>query len=297
MLRLLLLIGVLLVGAAWFISAPRPLPEATFAGLLGNATRGETVFWASGCASCHMAEGATGDAQLVLAGGKKFPSPFGTFVAPNISADKAQGIGAWTVADLGNALMRGVGREGEHLYPALPYASYVHMTRQDVADLHAFLQTLPADATPNQPHDLGFPFNIRRSLGFWKLLFLNDDWVIAGDLTAPEQRGRMIVEAMAHCGECHTPRNLLGGMQRSAWLAGAPNPSGKGTIPNITPGALQWSEAEIVEYLTTGFTPEYDSAGGLMAEVVENMARLPESDRSAVAAYLKRVPAIAAVTE
>jgi mono/diheme cytochrome c family protein len=297
MLRLLLLIGVLLAGAAWFISAPRPLPEATFAGLLGNATRGETVFWASGCASCHMAEGATGDAQLVLAGGKKFPSPFGTFIAPNISADKAQGIGAWTVADLGNALMRGVGREGEHLYPALPYASYVHMTRQDVADLHAFLQTLPADATPNQPHDLGFPFNIRRSLGFWKLLFLNDDWVIAGDLTAPEQRGRMIVEAMAHCGECHTPRNLLGGMQRSAWLAGAPNPSGKGTIPNITPGALQWSEAEIVEYLTTGFTPEYDSAGGLMAEVVENMARLPESDRSAVAAYLKRVPAIAAVTE
>jgi mono/diheme cytochrome c family protein len=292
MLRLLLLIGVLLAGAAWFLSAPRPLPEASFAGLLGNATRGQTVFWAAGCASCHMAEGATGDAQLVLAGGKKFPSDFGTFIAPNISQDKAQGIGAWTVADLGNALMRGVGRGGEHLYPALPYASYTHMARQDVADLYAFLQTLPADATPSAPHDLGFPFNIRRSLGFWKLLFLKDDWVLAGDLTAPEQRGRMIVEGLAHCGECHTPRNLLGGMQRGAWLSGAPNPSGKGTIPNITPGGLEWSEDEIVEYLTTGFTPDFDSAGGLMAEVVENMARLPDSDRAAVAAYLKRVPAV-----
>ena len=295
MLRLLLLIGVLLAGAAWFISAPRPLPEATFAGLLGNTTRGEAVFWAAGCASCHMADKATGDAQLVLSGGKKFPSPFGTFTAPNISADKDQGIGAWTVADLGNALMRGVGRDGEHLYPALPYAAYTRMARQDVADLHAFLQTLPADATPSQPHDLGFPFNIRRSLGFWKLLFLKEDWILAGDLPAPENRGRVIVEAMAHCGECHTPRNLLGGLQTSAWLGGAPNPSGKGTIPNITPGALEWTEGEIVEYLTTGFTPDFDSAGGLMAEVVENMARLPESDRAAVAAYLKRVPAVAQV--
>jgi mono/diheme cytochrome c family protein len=293
MLRLLLLIGVLLAAAAWFVSAPRPLPDATFAGLLGNAARGETVFWASGCASCHMADGATGAATLVLVGGKKFPSPFGTFTAPNISSDKSQGIGAWSVADLGNALMRGVGRDGEHLYPALPYATYTHMTRQDVADLHSFLATLPADATPSQPHDLGFPFNIRRSLGFWKLLFLKQDWVVTGDLTAPEQRGRVIVESMAHCGECHTPRNLLGGMQTGAWLGGAPNPSGKGMIPNITPGALTWSEAEIVDYLTTGFTPEFDSAGGLMAEVVENMARLPDSDRAAIAAYLKRVPAVA----
>jgi mono/diheme cytochrome c family protein len=293
MLRLLLLAGIIAAAAAWFISAPRPLPEASFAGLLGNTTRGETIFWASGCASCHMAEGATGAAQLVLSGGKTFPSDFGTFVAPNISADKDHGIGAWTVADLGNALTRGVGRDGKHLYPALPYTAYIHMSRQDVADLHAFLQTLPADATPSQPHALGFPFNIRRSLGFWKLLFLKDDFVLTGDLTAPEQRGRMIVEGLAHCGECHTPRNLLGGTQRSAWLSGAPNPSGKGTIPNITSGALDWSEAEIVDYLTTGFTPEFDSAGGLMAEVVENMARLPDSDRAAVASYLKRVPAVA----
>jgi mono/diheme cytochrome c family protein len=296
MLRLVLLIGILLAGAAWIISAPRPLPDATFTGLLGNARRGEAVFWAAGCASCHMAEGATGDAELVLKGGQKFPSAFGTFVAPNISQDKAQGIGAWDVADLGNALMRGVGRDGEHLYPALPYAAYTHMTRQDVADLYAFLQTLPADATPSAPHELGFPFNIRRAVGFWKLLFLRNDWVVAGDLTAPEQRGRYVAEALAHCGECHTPRNLLGGLKTAAWLSGAPNPSGKGMIPNITPGALEWSEGEIVDYLTTGFTPEFDSAGGHMAHVVENLARLPDTDRAAIAAYLKRVPAVAGAT-
>ena len=118
---------------------------------------------------------------------------------------------------------------------------------------------------------------------------MNTGWVVAGDLPAPAARGRYIAEALAHCGECHTPRNPIGSLKRGEWLSGAPNPSGKGTIPNITPGDLDWTEAEIVEYLTTGFTPDFDSVGGLMAHVVENMARLPESDRQAVAAYLKQV--------
>jgi mono/diheme cytochrome c family protein len=122
-------------------------------------------------------------------------------------------------------------------------------------------------------------------------MFLRDDWAI--DAASPAiERGRYIAEALAHCGECHTPRNLLGGLDRSRWLGGAPDPSGKGSIPNITLGKLTWSEAEIVEYLTSGFTPEFDSVGGHMAHVVDNMARLPESDRAAVAAYLKSVPAV-----
>jgi mono/diheme cytochrome c family protein len=273
---------------AWWITAPSPLPAATFDGLTGDPARGELVFTAAGCASCHMAPGAKGEAQLVLAGGQTFPSDFGTFVAPNISPSD-QGIGGWTVADLGNALMRGVSPEGEHLYPALPYASYAKMQPQDVADIHAYIQTLPPSDAASAPHDLGFPFNIRRTLGVWKLLFLNTNWVLQGDLTAEETRGREIVEALAHCGECHTPRNALGGMDTGRWLAGAPNPSGDGNIPNITPAKLTWSTGEIVTYLTTGFTPEFDSVGGHMAHVVENMAKLPDSDRQAVAAYLKRV--------
>ena len=292
--RLLPAIAVLALGGAaagWWITAPAPLPATTFEGLTGDALRGETVFTAAGCASCHMAPEAGGDAELVLAGGQRFASPYGTFIAPNISPSP-QGIGGWSVADLGNALMRGVSPEGAHYYPALPYASYAKMQPQDVADIHAYMQTLPPSDATSQPHEVAFPFNIRRSLGVWKALYLDDGWIVDGDLTPEEIRGREIVEALAHCGECHTPRTALGGMDIARWLAGAPNPSGEGRIPGITPAQLTWSTGEIVTYLTSGFTPEYDSAGGHMAHVVENMAKLPQGDRQAVAAYLKKVPAV-----
>ena len=291
-LRWLVGLGVVAAAALWVLARPDPLSEAEVAGLTGDAARGEAVFWAAGCASCHMAEGAKGEAQLVLSGGQRFPSDFGTFIAPNISQDPTHGIGGWSLLDLANALTRGVSPEGEHYYPALPYASYAKMRLQDVADLHAFLQTLPADPTPSQPHEIGFPFSMRETLGIWKLLFLSKDWALAGNVTPTVDRGRYIAEALAHCGECHTPRNALGGLDTARWLGGAPNPSGQGRIPNITPGKLGWSAAEIVQYLTTGFTPEFDSVGGHMAHVVENMARLPESDRQAVAEYLLAVPSV-----
>ncbi|PPB81256.1 mono/diheme cytochrome c family protein [Albidovulum inexpectatum] len=279
--------------AAWILLAPQPLSQDAMAGLTGDPVRGEQVFWAAGCAGCHADFDAKGDEKLILRGGQRFASPFGTFVAPNISPHPQAGIGSWSALDLANAMKRGVSPEGEHYYPAFPYASYARADLQDIADLHAFLMTLPPDPTPSQPHEVGFPFNIRAALGGWKLLFLTDDWVVTGDLTEQEARGRYLVEALGHCGECHTPRNALGGMQLNLWLAGAPSPDGKGRIPNITPGALDWSQADIVEYLTSGFTPDYDSAGGHMALVVQNTAHLPESDRAAIAAYLKRVPPVA----
>lgn len=282
-------LAIIGLGGFWWLTAPDPLPADAFAGLTGDAAHGQQVFTAAGCASCHMAEGATGDAQLVLAGGQKFPSAFGTFIAPNISPDPDHGIGAWSLQDLGNALQRGIGRDGEHLYPALPYTAYQNMTPQDVADLYAYLQTLPPDATPSQPHDMSFPFTFRRGLGLWKAMFLTPDYALSGDFTPEETRGRYIAEALAHCGECHTPRNALGGLDRSRWLSGAPNPSGHGTIPNITPAKLTWSPDEVLEYLTTGFTPEYDSVGGHMAHVVENLSKLPDADRAAIVAYLRRV--------
>lgn len=287
--RYLAVLAVIGAGAGWVLTAPTPMEDAEVAGLAGDAAEGESVFWAAGCASCHMAPDAKGDAQLVLAGGMRFASDFGTFIAPNISPSP-EGIGGWTLAQFASAVQRGVSPEGAHYYPAFPYNAYAKASLQDVADLYAYMQTLPADATPSQPHEIGFPFNIRRSLGGWKWLFASDDWVIDGDLTDAETRGRYLVEALAHCGECHTPRNALGGLDLSRWLAGAPNPDGKGRSPNITPAALTWSEAEIAAYLQSGFTPEFDSVGGHMVAVVENMARLPESDRLAIAAYLKKVP-------
>lgn len=289
-LRWLVGLGVIAAAGLWVLARPNPLDAAALDGLTGDAARGEQVFLAAGCASCHMAKGAEGDAERVLSGGQRFPSDFGTFIAPNISPDPVEGIGGWTALDLANALTRGVSPEGEHYYPALPYASYAKMTLQDVTDLHSYLMTLPADATPSQPHELAFPFSRRETLGVWKLMFLSDAWAVTGSLTPTAERGRYIAEALAHCGECHTPRNALGGMDTARWLAGAPNPSGEGRIPNITPGKLGWTAGDIVQYLTTGFTPDYDSVGGHMAHVVENMARLPESDRQAVAEYLLTVP-------
>jgi len=164
------------------------------------------------------------------------------------------------------------------------------MRYQDVADLKTFLDTLPAVATANQPHELPLPFRIRRALGFWKLLFLKEGPMVA----SPETRGQYLVEALGHCGECHTPRNLLGGLDSSRWLAGAPNPEGKGRIPNITPGGdlANWSVEDIAYYLETGFTPEFDTAGSTMVEVVENLSQASGEDRMAIARYLKSLPAL-----
>ncbi|SFB01508.1 Cytochrome c, mono-and diheme variants [Poseidonocella pacifica] len=279
-------LAVLAGGIGWWITRPVPVPPEAVADVTGDASHGEEVFWAAGCASCHMAPDAKGEAQLVLSGGQRFETPFGTFVAPNISPSPA-GIGGWTLEDFASAVTRGVSPSGQHYYPAFPYASYTHMRLQDVADLKAFFETLPPSDTESQPHEVPFPFSIRASIGAWKLLNLRKDWVMTDAGGEEIARGRYLVEALAHCGECHTPRDALGGLDRSAWLEGAPNPSGEGRIPGITPAQLDWSQSDIAYYLETGFTPDFDSAGGHMAHVVANFARLPASDRNAVAAYLK----------
>ena len=285
----ILVLALIGLGVFWFVTRPQTLPDDALAGLTPDPAHGELVFWAGGCASCHAALSATGEAKLQPRGGQKFPSAFGTFLAPNISPDPDHGIGGWTALDLANAMQRGVSPEGQHYFPAFPYSSYIRAKPQDIVDLHAHLTTLPPVATPSLPHEVGFPFNIRRNLGGWKFLFLKDDWIATGDLTPAEERGRYLAEALGHCGECHTPRNTLGGLQTARWFAGGPVPGAKGNFPNITPAKLDWSEADIVEYLTSGFTPEFDSAGGHMALVIENTAKLPPEDRAAIAAYVKRV--------
>lgn len=279
--------GVVAIAAltGWVVTAPAPVDPALFDGLVGDAQRGELVFASAGCSSCHSGEGTE-----ALMGGKAFASDFGTFYAPNISTDVTHGIGAWSDYDLANAIMAGVSPDGAHYYPAFPYTSYNKATPQDVMDLIAHLRSLPADATPSQNHDVGFPFNIRRSLGGWKLLFEQDDWVISETSTPEQERGRYLVEATGHCGECHTPRNVLGGLDRAQWLRGAPNPSGDGRIPSIHPGDLGWSAQDITIYLESGFTPEFDTVGGSMVDVVENTAKLPDEDRDAIAAYLLALP-------
>ncbi|MEL6751296.1 MAG: cytochrome c, partial [Pseudomonadota bacterium] len=188
----------------------------------GNKARGEAVFWAGGCASCHAADGATGDAKLVLAGGHALKTPFGTFVAPNISTHASEGIGDWSALDFASAMKRGIAPGGHRYYPAFPYTQYARMSDIDVADLWAYMQTLPVDPTPSQPHDLPFPVNIRAGLALWQLLHLDEAPVTAQSADPLIERGRYLVEGPAHCGACHTPRGVTGGLDHSRWLAGAP---------------------------------------------------------------------------
>jgi mono/diheme cytochrome c family protein len=187
-------------------------------------------------------------------------------------------------------MLAGVSPRGQHYYPSFPYTSFIKMTAQDVVNLKAFMDTLPASSQTNPPHNLGFPFNIRRGRGLWKQLYLKDTWVLPDPVSEDIARGRYLVEGAGHCSECHTPRGPIGGLERSQWMQGAPNPSGKGRIPAISPDKLTWAASDIAYYLETGFTPDFDSAGGHMAKVVGNMARLPATDRAAIAAYLKAIP-------
>ncbi len=294
--RAVIAVIVLAIGCAalgWFLTAPEPLAAAQLPAHEPDVANGERVFYASGCASCHAAPDAQGDDKLMLGGGRELSTDFGTFRVPNISPDPDTGIGGWSTADFVNAVTRGVSPGGAHYYPAFPYSSYVRMTLEDAVDLKAFIDTLSPVSNQVAGHDLGFPFNIRRGVGVWKLLYFSPEPVLTlADSSESVLRGQYLVESLGHCGECHTPRDFMGGLQAASWLAGAPNPDGRGTIPNITPHeeGLTWSEGEIVDVFKTGFTPEFDTLGGNMSLVQWSLSHLPDEDLHAIAAYLKAVP-------
>ena len=284
----LAVLGAVALTALWTISAPRRLPPDLLADMTGDPMAGKDVFAAAGCASCHKGEARDAD-PLILTGGRRFDTAFGSFVAPNISMDATHGIGGWTWPQFANAVMRGVSPDGAHYYPAFPYASYVRADVQDIADLWAYMRTLPEDATPSGAHDLAFPYTLRRAVGLWKWLYLDADWIIPAPLTPEETRGRYLAEGLAHCAECHTPRTRLGGLDVARWMQGAPNPSGRGNIPAIAGPGFTWDQFDISAYLETGFTPEFDVVGGSMADVVSSLGALPKSDLDAIAAYILRV--------
>ena len=286
----LIALAALAGAAGWFLSAPERADARLYAGLEGDAAKGERIFHASGCASCHAAPDAEGDARLVLAGGVRLESDFGTFLAPNISPHPEAGIGGWSLEEFATALTKGVSPEGRHYYPAFPYTAYAKMAPQDVADLKAYMDTLPVSDAESAPHELSFPFTLSRGIGLWKRAYLDEGWVMEDAPGEELARGRYLVEALAHCGECHTPRNFAGALDTARWMGGAPNPSGRGRIPAITPDELGWDASEIAWYLKTGFTPDYDSAGGSMAKVVTSLSQLADDDRAAIAAYLLALP-------
>lgn len=286
----------------YWLSAPVTIDPASLPEHTADLTNGEQLFWAGGCASCHAAADAEGEAKKYLGGGLELVTPFGTFVAPNISSGE-QGLGKWSNEDFINAMVKGVSPEGKHYYPAFPYTNYQIMPYQDLIDLKAYLDTLPAVASSNPDHQLSFPYNLRRGLGLWKRMYLTEASFRANpDIDASIERGRYLVDGPGHCGACHTPRDKLGATIRRSYLAGAPElevdsttgETSEGWVPNITPhqeGIGDWSEEDIAYLLESGFTPDYDSLGGSMASVLSNMAKLPADDHQAIAAYLKSIAA------
>ncbi len=289
-------LGVLaLAGTAIFyvLTMPRPAVSAPLPPRTADLVNGETMFNVGGCASCHTTPQQKD--QRRLGGGLALATPFGTFKVPNISSDATHGIGAWSEEAFVNAMLRGIGRNGEHLYPAFPYTSYQRMALDDVRDLHAFMRTLPAEARPSEPHELPFPFSVRRGLGLWKLLHLDGKpFTPDPGKSAEINRGAYLVEGPGHCAECHSPRNALGGLIPERRFTGGLDAEGKGWVPNITPhedGLESWSAKDIAYLLQSGFTPEADSVGSSMADVVGNTAKLSDADRGAMAAYLKALPA------
>jgi mono/diheme cytochrome c family protein len=256
------------------------------------AANGETIFNAGGCSSCHAVPNQPD--RLKLGGGVAIPSPFGTFYAPNISPDPDDGIGRWSEADFVNAVRKGVSPEGTHYFPAFPYTSYAHATVPDVRDLFAFLKTLPPVKGKVRDHDLPFPFNIRRNVGIWKLLYF-DDRLIVPDQSRPASwnRGAYLANSFGHCAECHSPRNFLGGIIAAQRFAGGPNPEGEGWVPNITQkGISDWSQKDIASFLQDGVAPDGDTAGGSMVRVIKNTSQLKPEDRAAIAEYVKSLPPV-----
>ena len=257
---------------------------------LGN---GRTMFIAGGCAACHRTQKQTDATRL--GGGLQLHTAFGEFYVPNISSDRQDGIGGWSEAEFVTAMTEGTAPDGSHLYPAFPYPSYRHMRLDDVRDLFAYLKTLPPVAGRVRPHDLKFPFDIRRTVGLWKLLFLDGKGFTPDAKQSAEwNRGAYLVNGPGHCAECHSPRNALGAIVEGRKFDGGPSPTDQGGVPSIRQDKLaDWSVDDIVGTLTTGDTPDSDRVGGPMVEVVRSISQLSNADRHAMAVYIKSLSPLA----
>lgn len=276
-----------LVVLAWLAGLALCAPAAA----RGDAKHGEYLAKIAGCRGCHT-EAKAG--ATPFAGGRALRTPFGTFYGPNITPDSNAGIGGWSEADFRRSLRDGVRADGAHLFPAFPYPSFTLITDSDVRDLWAYLRTLPPSPRPNRPHDLRFPFGLRFLVGFWNMLYLERGPFVADPArSARLNRGAYLVNAVGHCGECHTPRNWLGAPQRDRYLAGAKLADGASPA-NLTPARLgKWSDAELSDFLKFGITPSGDAVGETMDEEIRNStSQLTADDLAAVIAYLHSVPSL-----
>ena len=257
--------------------------------------RGEYLAVAANCVGCHTDKKHHGQP---FAGGGEVPTPFGVYFSRNITPNPEHGIGAWSDQDFLRALRQGVSPSGEYYFPAFPFPSFTGMTDRDILDIRAYLQTQKPAATVNKPPAVRFPYDIRSTMALWRLLFFNEGPLTPDPSKGPEwNRGHYLVSAVAHCGECHTPRNFLGApeTERSftgAQLAGADAKWAPNITPDVAHGIGKWSLDDIVTLLTLGTVPDGTPVESPMSEVVDGTSKLTDADRQAIAVYLKSVPAL-----
>jgi len=290
------------LGALSFMASadrPVPAPPVDAATLEDPATieRGRYLAVAGNCASCHTAE-----PDAFMAGGVAFDSDFGRIYSTNITPDASTGIGTWSFADFVRAMRHGLRPDGAHLYPAFPFTAFTRLADDDLVALFAYLESLPAVTRANAANDLAFPFGVRALLGPWKALFFE-----AGAFTRDESRsdrwnrGAYLVEALAHCSVCHSPRNLLGAEKAALRMTGgvyldtvADGRKRPWSAPNLTSadsGLGIWSHADLVDYLGTGRNEFLESFGPMNEVIVNSTRHLRADDLDAMATYLKALPA------
>ena len=267
------------------VGAPPELASADI------VARGKYLAQAADCVVCHTTSGGQ-----PYAGGAAFPTPFGVLYSPNITGDRATGIGGWTDAEFLRAVHQGIGKDGQHLYPAFPYESYTLMTDADVLAIKAYLLSLSPVRSVPPPTRLNFPFNQRWLMAFWAAFYSPNQRFRPHPDRSPEwNRGAYLVEALEHCGDCHTPRNLGQALDNRQKFAGAL--TGGWRAYNITgdpaSGVGAWSDPALIQYLREGHADGHGAAGGPMGEVVgASLSQLTPGDVAAIVAYLRSVPAI-----
>lgn len=263
--------------------------------------QGQYMIQAAGCLNCH-----TANRSEPLGGGVKLETPFGTFFAPNISGDELHGIGSWSDKDFLMAVKHGVSPQGRYYYPAFPFSAYTKLTDEDVLAIKAYIFTMAPQKTPSLPHQLNFPFNQRKLMFFWRKLNFKQKFLTANekrtfkyhgdfrpklDRNPTWNRGAYLVEGAFHCTECHTPRNQLGGLKTSQWMAGAAYGQDEyaGNItPDLSTGLGTWTKDDWELFLTRGELPDGGEVSGEMYRVIKNgTAKLTASDRASVIEYLQ----------
>lgn len=265
--------------------------------------KGEYLTRVGNCMACHTVQGGA-----PFAGGRGIETPFGVVYSSNLTPDKATGLGAWTSAEFWRAMHNGRGKDGRLLYPAFPYTSYTHVTREDSDAIFAYLQSLPPVAQANKAHALRFPYSTQAALGVWRALFFTPADVAQPAASAPQalataqvpdyQRGAYLVNGLGHCAACHTPRNSLGAEQQGQALAGGLIPVQNWLAPALTDagqaGVQRWPQADVVALLKTGVAPQASVIGPMAEVVFRSTQYLSDADARAMAVYLQALPQHAA---